>query len=53
MAASDTSDSLKQLIQAGVSDIHFLDVIDESGGCGSKFKIIVVSDSFQGMVSRM
>ena len=45
----DTIDSLKQLIRAGM-DPHFLEVIDESGGCGSKFKVIVVSDSFQGVV---
>ena len=49
---SDTVDSLRQLIIAGMeSEPHHLEIIDESGGCGAKFKIIVVSNSFEGVVS--
>ena len=47
---ADTKESLEQLIRAGMEP-HYLEVIDESGGCGSKFKVIVVSDSFEGVVS--
>jgi hypothetical protein len=49
---ADTVDSLRQLILAGMQEApSYLDIVDESGGCGSKFKIVVVSDSFQGVVS--
>ena len=49
---ADTVDTLRQLILAGMQEApHVLDIVDESGGCGSKFKIVVVSDSFQGVVS--
>jgi hypothetical protein len=54
MADSTTTESLKQLILAGMAEApHFLEIVDESGGCGSKFKVIVVSDSFQGVVSHL
>ena len=49
---SDTVQSLRELIIAGMDqEPYHLDIIDESGGCGSKFKVICVSDSFQGVVS--
>ena len=47
----ETPDSLKQLIRGGFNDLHYLEVTDESDGCGAKFKAIIVSDSFDGVVS--
>lgn len=46
-----TEQTLRELIQVGIPDIHFLDIQDESSGCGSKFRLVAVSDSFQGLVS--
>ena len=36
-------------MRAGITDVQFLDVVDESDGCGSKFKVIVVSSAFEGV----
>ena len=40
---------LEEKLRKGFNSVHFLDVKDMSDGCGSKFKIILVSDDFNGV----
>ena len=43
-----TSELLESKLREGISDIEYLEIVDESGGCGAKFLITIVSPSFQG-----
>jgi len=42
-----TDDQVSKILKEKLSTTH-LEVIDESGGCGAKFSIIVVSSLFSG-----
>ena len=33
---------LESRLRAGIANVEFLNVVDDSDGCGSKFKVIVV-----------
>ena len=41
--------TIEDRIRKGFKSVHHLDVKDMSDGCGSKFKIILVSDDFNGV----
>ena len=40
---------LEARLRVGIDGIEFLSVVDDSDGCGSKFKIIIVSSVFEGV----
>ena len=40
---------LEAQLRAGIGEIEHLSVVDDSDGCGSKFKIIIVSSAFEGV----
>ena len=40
---------LESRLRAGIANVEFLNVVDDSDGCGSKFKVIVVSSAFEGV----
>ena len=40
---------IEEQLRAGFDNIEFLSVEDLSDGCGDKFKIIIVSDVFEGV----
>lgn len=45
---SDTA-ALEALLRAGLDPVEHVEVVDESGGCGAKFVITVVSPVFEGV----
>ena len=45
---SDLSSSLHSKLTSSLSPSH-LEVIDESGGCGAKFKLVIISENFSGL----
>lgn len=47
MTAGVTEESLKALFIEKLAATH-VQVIDESGGCGQMFKVVIVSDAFVG-----
>jgi stress-induced morphogen len=40
---------LEARLRAEIDNVEFLSVVDDSDGCGSKFKVIVVSSAFEGV----
>mmetsp|Transcript_18894 Transcript_18894/g.23037 ORF Transcript_18894/g.23037 Transcript_18894/m.23037 type:complete len:88 (-) Transcript_18894:396-659(-) len=46
---TNTPETLEASIRAGISNISHLDVHDLSDGCGEKFGIVCVSESFNGV----
>ncbi len=40
---------MKEKIAASIENIHHLEANDLSDGCGAKFEVIVVSDTFEGV----
>eukprot|EP01135_Chromosphaera_perkinsii_P007487 Nk52_evm2s884 gene=Nk52_evmTU2s884 len=45
--ASITADQVKEKLTTALK-ASFVEVIDTSGGCGSNFEAIIVSDEFEG-----
>mmetsp|Transcript_6642 Transcript_6642/g.12265 ORF Transcript_6642/g.12265 Transcript_6642/m.12265 type:complete len:90 (+) Transcript_6642:210-479(+) len=44
-----TAESVDALVRVAVPDAEHVEVEDQSGGCGGKFLVIVVSKVFEGM----
>jgi stress-induced morphogen len=44
LAESDIAEKIK----IGIPDVSYVSVSDESDGCGSKFDLVVVSETFKG-----
>lgn len=44
-----TPDILEAKIRAGIDAVEFVQAVDLSDGCGSKFEITVVSPAFSGL----
>ena len=40
---------IEKKIRGHFKSLHFLEVKDLSDGCGSKFKVVIVSDDFEGI----
>jgi len=47
--AEVSEESLRGLLIGAIKDISVLEVEDLSGGCGAKFNVLCVSDSFEGV----
>ncbi|KAJ1724884.1 hypothetical protein LPJ53_000882 [Coemansia erecta] len=45
-----TADEIESLIQTNIGDIHKIQIEDVSGGCGSMFNVMIVSDKFKGLM---
>lgn len=43
-----SKDQLVKKLESSELKPTFLDVVDESGGCGAKFKVLIVSSAFEG-----
>ena len=46
---ANTTETLEASIRSNIPDIAHLDIHDLSDGCGEKFGIVCVSDTFNGM----
>ena len=44
-----SAESLRELLTASALSPAYVEVVDESDGCGSKFRAIIVSSKFAGM----
>ena len=44
-----TPNVLEEKIRAGIENVEFVQAVDLSDGCGSKFEITVVSSAFSGL----
>ncbi|KAJ1648569.1 BolA-like protein [Coemansia asiatica] len=44
-----SKDIIEQRIKENIGDIHLIRAEDVSGGCGSMFNLLIVSDKFKGL----
>ncbi|KAJ1865279.1 hypothetical protein LPJ73_000044 [Coemansia sp. RSA 2703] len=45
-----TANDIEKLIETNIGDIHKILIEDVSGGCGSMFNVMIVSDKFKGLL---
>merc|ERR1712216_484412 len=43
------SEQIEELLREAIPELSTLSVTDVSGGCGAKFELIIVSQSFEGV----
>ena len=43
-----TIENLESKVRNSIPDVTFIQATDESDGCGSKFHLVIVSDTFKG-----